>query len=313
VNSPRARLLFLNSLRAQLLFVSSPRARLVGAAILVATAASLIALTVVLAGRSAEPPSRCAAGMIPLGARCCGEGQRLERGRCVGPPRACAAGMSTTEAGCVHGRRLVRIPGGSLRVGPGDWEAQGVIMPYQADIPTFELDQIEVTEERFAPCIAARVCPPIELSGEPGRAVARVTAAEASTFCRAAGGELPTPDQLAFAAAGSAGRRYAWGDTGAVCRRAAFGLVDGPCARGADGPDLAGAHLDGASPEGVLDLAGNVAEWTRPATPDAVMTEVRGGSFADGAAAALRSWQRRVVPVNSRSPEVGFRCAYAAP
>lgn len=288
-----------------------PRARRLGAALFVAIAAALVAITVVLAERSSGPPARCAAGMIPLGARCCGEGQRLAGGRCVGPPRACAEGMSVTEAGCVHGRRLTRVEGGLLRVGPGDWEAQGVVTPYQAEIPPFGLDQVEVTEERFASCIAARICPPLELSGEPGRAVARVTAAEASAFCRALSGELPTSDQLAFAAAGRVGRRYAWGDTGAVCRRAAFGLVDGPCGRGAEGPELAGAHPDGASPEGILDLAGNVAEWTRPATPEAAMTEVRGGSFADGAASALRAWQRRVVPVDTRSPEIGFRCAYA--
>src|SRR6185503_21054203 len=101
-------------------------------------------------------------------------------------------------------------------------------------------------------------------------------------------GALPSRDQLAFAAAGQTGRRYAWGDTGAVCRRAAWGLASGPCAEGASGPEIAGAHPDGASPEGVLDLAGNVAEWSAPDRADAPVAEVRGGSFADGAASALR-------------------------
>ena len=50
-----------------------------------------------------------------------------------------------------------------------------------------------------------------------------------------------------------------------------------------------GSHPDGASPEGVQDLAGNVAEWSLPASPEAPATEVRGGSFRDEAAAALRT------------------------
>jgi hypothetical protein len=60
----------------------------------------------------------------------------------------------------------------------------------------------------------------------------------------------------------------------------------------------------------VLDLAGNVAEWSSPDLSDALTAEVRGGSFADGAAAALRTWQRRIVPVETQAPDIGFRCAY---
>src|SRR6185312_3646616 len=174
------------------------------------------------------------------------------------------------------------------------------------DVAPFDLDALEVTESRWSACATAGACPSLELSGEPGRAVAGVTFDDASRFCAWAGGALPTRDQLAFAAAGRSGRRYAWGDTGAVCRRAAWGLVAGPCGWGARGPELAGSHPDGASPEGVLDLAGNVAEWANAADGSA---EVRGGSYADGAANALRAWQRRVIPPGPRSREIGFRCA----
>lgn len=271
-----------------------------------------VAAVVLLASARSEPPARCAAGMIALGPRCCGAGQHLDADgdRCAGPPRACAAGLQVTPAGCVRVTFPVPIAGGVLRVGTGDWEAQGVVTPYETSIAPFALDAIEVTEQRWSSCVVAGACATLPLSGEPGRPVARVTLAEAGAFCRWAQGALPTHDQLAYAAAGRAGRRYAWGDTGAVCRRAAWGLVDGPCGQGARGPELAGSHPDGASPEGALDLAGNVAEWTLPSAPDARETEVRGGSFADSAAGALRTWQRRVVPVSTRSPEVGFRCAY---
>jgi formylglycine-generating enzyme required for sulfatase activity len=151
------------------------------------------------------------------------------------------------------------------------------------------------------------------MRGEPGLPVTDLTLDEAARFCAFAGGLLPSRDQLAFAAAGSSGRRYPWGNTGAVCRRAAFGLLAGPCGRNAAGPEIAGSHPDGAAvlEDGrVLDLAGNVAEWTLPDDAGATVTDVRGGSWADASAAALRTWNRRGVPVSSRAPDVGVRCAY---
>jgi formylglycine-generating enzyme required for sulfatase activity len=277
----------------------------------VALAGALIALVVIVARSRAEPPARCAEGMIALAARCCGDGQTLCGSQCAGTPRRCAPGMSVTPEGCVAPPRIVRIDGGTLRIGPGDWEAQGVITPRDAILPPFAIDAFEVNEGRYAECIAARACNPIALEGEPGRAIASVTLDEAERFCAWSGGTLPTADQLGFAAAGQSGRRYPWGDTGVVCRRAAWGLAGGPCGQGAAGPELTGAHPDGASPDGVHDLAGNVTEWARPEPhmPPSV-AQVRGGSWADSAASTMRSWHFRELPVTTRSAEVGFRCVY---
>jgi formylglycine-generating enzyme required for sulfatase activity len=277
---------------------------------LAALAALLIGVVGWLAGLRAAPPARCAAGMIAAGPRCCGEGQLLEAGRCAGPPRRCAAGLALTPEGCVGRRPPVRIDAGTLRVGPGDWEAQGVVERREVFVPAFSIDALEVTEERYAACVAAGRCAPLPLRGEPGLPVSNVSLAEATRFCAFAGGALPSPDQLMFAAAGGEARRYPWGDTGAVCRRAAFGLRDGPCGYGAAGPEIAGTHPDGDSPEGISDLAGNVAEWTSPHTTSTLRVEVAGGSWSDAAAAALRTWSRRVLPGETRAPEIGFRCAY---
>lgn len=228
--------------------------------------------------------------------------------------------MTVTDSGCLVSPRRAHISGGVLRLGPGDWEAQGSVRPLVEDIHEFEIDAYEVTEARYLECEAARACAPLDHSGEPGRAVSLVSNDEAARFCVWAGGSLPTSSELAFAAGGASSRRYPWGDTGAVCRRAAWGLADGPCGEGATGPELAGSHPDGASPDGVYDLAGNVAEWTLSTDPRADRADVRGGSFRDGAAAALRSWSRRTVDLANaahrvRSVDIGFRCVYrsAAP
>lgn len=269
------------------------------------------ALVVVAALERSAPPSRCAAGMVLLGPRCCGEGQRLEGDRCVGEPSQCAVGLTVTKLGCVAPARIVAITGGVLRIGPGDWEAQGQVTPRTVDVPSFAIDAYEVNEERYLKCVVASACVDTKsFSGEPGRALGWITQAEAARFCAWAGGSLPSAEQLAFAAAGPQGRRYAWGDTGAVCRRAAWGLVRGPCAMGAAGSEITGSHPDGVSPDGVHDLAGNVAEWTATSSADAALVDVRGGSFTDGAASALRSWHRRQLAAKSRLADVGFRCVY---
>jgi formylglycine-generating enzyme required for sulfatase activity len=164
-----------------------------------------------------------------------------------------------------------------------------------------------VSEAAYAECVRAGACTALPTSEEPGLARAWAALGQAQAYCRFRGGALPTPDQWRLAAMGTEGRRYPWGDTGAVCRRASFGLDQGPCAEGARGPELAGAHPAGASPDGVQDLAGNLAEWTLSPAGEA---SVRGGSWRDATATALRTWHERPAPSSAGSAEVGFRCVY---
>lgn len=279
----------------------------------VVAAVLLVGVVVVVARPLSAPPSRCADGMVVVGARCCGEGQTLVRGRCTGKPSRCAVGLEVTEAGCLARPRAIGIPEGVLRIGPSDWEAQGQVEPREVHVAAFAIDAYEVTESRWERCVADSACEIIVLSGEPGRPVTRVSLVEAMQFCSWAGGFIPSADELAFAAAGTKGRRYPWGDTGAVCRRAAWGLVRGPCGESADGPEVAGSHPDGATTTGAHDLAGNVAEWATPMDNGKTLldlAEARGGSFADAAASALRSWNRREIEATTRSTEIGLRCVY---
>jgi formylglycine-generating enzyme required for sulfatase activity len=149
----------------------------------------------------------------------------------------------------------------------------------------------------------ANACPSPPLVGEPGEPVRGVTPAQAETFCRFAGGRVPTGAEWVLAAMGREARRFAWGSTGLVCRRAAYGLLTGPCAEGASGPELAGSRPDGASPEGAFDLSGNVAEWTREARGYLA----RGGSYRGKNAAELKSWTAEATDARD---DIGFRCAY---
>lgn len=271
--------------------------------------------------------ARCAEGFARTGTRCC----PMLRAKPNGEPRdgACHAGplpagqpcpapLVATPRGCdAPERAVVRVPATSVLIGPSDWEAEGRVRARIVKAGPFEIDRFEVTAGA-AQCAA---CPPGVAERlahlDAARAAAHVTLFDARAICAARGGRLPTEDEWIVAAAGDRPRRYPWGDTGAVCRRAAWGMTRGPCASGASGPDTVGAHPDGATPTGIHDLAGNVGEWVETgafceADAGLCLGVVRGGSYETDLATDLRTWVRREVPASSSEAAIGFRCAYDA-
>ncbi len=254
-----------------------------------------------------QQPVRCPKGQVPLGPRCCGTGQWLDRGACLGPPRGCGPHLTLVPGpnqGCVATSSRVLVPGGTLVVGPIDWEAQGVVAHREAPVAPFLLDSIEVTVHRWAECVTAGLCPTVE-EHEPGRPVTGVSPETAERFCASAGGRLPTGNEWMFAAVGGKSQRFPWGNSGLVCRRAVFGLMRGTCARGGTGPEVAGNRPAGATPLGIHDLTGNVAEWTRE--PGGVFV-ARGGSYRSRRAAELKGWAYEAA--RGPAAHIGFRCAY---
>jgi formylglycine-generating enzyme required for sulfatase activity len=216
------------------------------------------------------------------------------------------------QAGCIAPDRRVSFAGGLFRIAPSDWEPQTGGLLREVRIGPFELDAYEVTAERWQRCVAAAGCRAIDRT-EPGRPVTGLTPAAALQFCRFFGGRLPTADEWLFAAAGPNARRYPWGPTGLVCRRAVFGLADGPCAWEGDGPDIVGARPEGRTTEGVFDLSGNVAEWTLESqskqSRGRPVFAARGGSYLSKVASDLKSWS--IESTDAAAPHIGFRCAYA--
>jgi formylglycine-generating enzyme required for sulfatase activity len=212
---------------------------------------------------------------------------------------------------------VVEVPATTVIVGPADWEAEGRVQPRMVHVEPFAIDRFEVSTGRF--CAVAFVATEPSCNGKEHdavRAAHGVSFQQARDFCKARGGRLPTDDEWLAAAGGERPRRYPWGDTGAVCRRAAWGLQSGPCGEGADGPDTVGAHPEGMTPHGIHDLAGNVAEWVEAPCPDhgtGCPRIVRGGSWKTLLATELRTWLRREVSVDAErggDRTIGFRCAY---
>lgn len=187
----------------------------------------------------------------------------------------------------------------TFEIGPSDWEAEGRVAPRTVRVAAFAIDAFEATVAKVEGVP----------SPDGARAASGLSRGDAARYCAARGGRLPTDDEWLAASAGARVRRYPWGDTGAVCRRGAWGLERGPCAQGAREPDTVGAHPDGATPDGIHDLAGNVAEWVAPG-PDPALGVARGGSFRTSLATELRTWNRLEIRPEERDGRVGVRCAY---
>ncbi len=273
---------------------------------------ALAAGIVFVAVRTTNAKSPCGDGFARIGARCCPAPARAGApGTCVHDPGApCPAPLVATASGCdARERDVVDVPATTAVVGPSDWEAEGRVAPRTLRVGAFMIDRLEVTVGRF--CAArpgAAAC-----GADPPRAVSGVPFDEARAWCKERGGRLPTEDEWLAAAGGERPRRYPWGDTGAVCRRAAWGLSSGPCAEGATGPDTVGAHSEGMTPLGIHDLAGNVAEWVEAPCAGECPRIARGGSWQSRLATELRTWPRREVSADvARRGDVsiGFRCAY---
>jgi formylglycine-generating enzyme required for sulfatase activity len=249
-----------------------------------------VALGIGFAGRSRDDAARCGAGFSARGVRC------------LVPPSTCPAPLALSLAGCGAPDLRVLIPAATSQFGPTDWEATGSVAQRTVHTQAFRIDAFEVTRDAWGNVG----------DGDPARAASGMTRNEASAFCLRRGGRLPTEDEWIAAASTSAGNthRYPWGDTGAVCRRAAWGLSTGPCGKGADGPDTVGAHPDGDSIRGLHDLAGNVAEWVSPAEDGEGTGVAKGGSWQSALASDLRVWARLELSPDARDSRVGLRCAY---
>jgi formylglycine-generating enzyme required for sulfatase activity len=108
---------------------------------------------------------------------------------------------------------------------------------------------------------------------------------------------LPTEAEWEAACRGRRARLFPWGDD----------WRDDAAQVGADGTAPVCAHPDGATPEGVHDLAGNVFEWTASAMPDG--RPVLKGCAWDDAPGTCRCAFRHGRPASSRHILIGFRCA----
>jgi iron(II)-dependent oxidoreductase len=129
--------------------------------------------------------------------------------------------------------------------------------------------------------------------------VTEIDHAEAAEIASKLGGRLPRSVEWEWMAAGADRRRWPWGN--APWQPAFANLRDS--GHGTVTP--VDTHPDGATPEGALDVAGNVWEWTaNTAMGDGVV--IRGGSYAAPQLYAQCTFLN-AAPAELRSRGIGLR------
>ena len=136
--------------------------------------------------------------------------------------------------------------------------------------------------------------------------VANIQWKEAEAYCRRVGRRLPSSDEWEKAARGIHGRIFPWGNRFDPARLNSYEA-------GVRSAVAAGRYSSGASPYGVLDMAGNVWEWTTDWYDPALRKVgrrriIRGGGWGYGGAFARTANLGAVWP-GERHPALGFRCA----
>jgi formylglycine-generating enzyme required for sulfatase activity len=230
------------------------------------------------------------------------------------------------------GMQLVYVPAGVFWRGSENDESQSRPdeKPKQAMyLDAFWLDRTEVTNSMYASCVRGGACEmPAQTSSQRNLfyygqeafddyPVIYVSWSDAERYCRWAGRRLPSEAEWEKAARGVDSRIYPWGNVPASGRLANYDNQVGDSTR-------TGSYPGGASPYGVLDMAGNVAEWVadwfdpryylstaviNPIGPDQGEFRVqRGGSWLSQAHVIRTAYRLRNYP-SSNFEGIGFRCA----
>ncbi|MBM4427952.1 MAG: formylglycine-generating enzyme family protein [Chloroflexi bacterium] len=246
----------------------------------------------------------------------------------------------------VDGMPQVYVPDGTFRMGGMDADVKVDEQPaHNVTMKGFWIDKLEVTNGMYTLCVQAGACEPPQRFASQTRdsyfnnpefdayPVVYVTWLQAETYCKWAGRRLPTEAEWEYAARGTDYRTYPWGDTRPDSSFGNFNYYVGDTTQ-------VGSFPAGASPFGVLDMSGNVAEWVadyfdskyyekgvtvNPPGPGARSTYfnrvVRGGTFQDGFKDIRLANRASVLGSNPQasdiysqsylgdfSPKIGFRC-----
>jgi len=263
----------------------------------------------------------------------------------------CASSPNPPWYRAADGAEMMLVPAGEFLMGGADADPKAGAdekPQHTVYLDAFYIDRVEVTNAQYVRFLNAmgghtgmcggRDCVETQIEdkyshilGQEGRyevesgfedhPVTQVSWYGAQAYCAWVGARLPTEAEWEKAARGVDGRLYPWGNEPPDCDKAQYGDCGGATV-------AVGSRPAGASPYGVLDMAGNVWEWVgdwydpayydasperNPQGPDSGVRKVfRGGSWGYLPTFIRASDRARNRPTYAGF-NVGFRCAAQSP
>jgi eukaryotic-like serine/threonine-protein kinase len=266
----------------------------------------------------------------------------------------CAA--NATQTRMADGMLMVSVPAGNFTMGEAAKDTAAECQKYGGNdcplsqftdaepphtvyLDAYWIDKIDVTNAMYAKCVGAGACQkPLVLRSETHPSyygnpqfdnypVIYVNWDMAGKYCQWAGAQLPTEAQWEKAARGTDDRIYPWGNHSPTCSLTNFSH----CKNDASAVD---SYPAGASPYGVLDMAGNVLNWvndwydpnyyasspaSNPTGPASGKDHVlRGAAWAEWEGYIMATGRNIYDPAAQPGTDpkmlewVGFRCAAAS-
>lgn len=219
---------------------------------------------------------------------------------------------------------MILIPGGRFFMGLNEDEVNrlsrrfgvhrswlsSAVSRREIELPDFHIDKYPITNADYytfvldtdMPWTFGKDNPPPERTLK--LPVVYLNYATADAYAKWAGKRIPTEQQWEKAARGRRGLLFPWGN--AWDPRRCFCNASNTARAGQIGP--VDAHPNGASPYGVMDMAGNVCEWTCTAYADG-SNAVKGGFFNQHAPFLFLAAYRNMSQLRGNAQDyIGFRC-----
>ncbi len=212
---------------------------------------------------------------------------------------------------------MVYVPGGRFEMGRSNGD-EYERPAHTVEVDPFFIDRTEVSNEQYQRFVTAtnHRAPTHWQNGslasvEAKLPVVNVSWDDATAYARWAGKRLPTEAEWEFAARGTDGRLYAWGNT--------WNPSASNAGHGSSGHIAEVGHFpSGASPFGAMDMCGNVWEWTSSSLQSyaeghqeiAPGKVIRGGAF-DVPSDRTTATYRGVLPADRLRDKTGFRTVRA--